>query len=202
MPGVEPLPQISLPAEASQLLALVEQGMGFVPNSILTMARVPGLFEGVVAISRAVVLGGFVRPELAQMVAHVASTAAGCRYCQAHTVHGANRLGVDEQKLEQLWEFESSEFFDDAERAALRLALHAGTTPNAVSDEDFVALRRHFNDDQIAAIVGVISIFGFLNRWNDTMATALEEGPRSFGDRVLGKRGWTSGKHDSNSDSD
>ncbi len=76
MPGVEPLPQTSLPVEASQLLALVEQGMGFVPNSILTMARVPGLFEGVAAISRAVVLGGLVRPELAQMVAHVASTAA------------------------------------------------------------------------------------------------------------------------------
>ena len=44
-------------------------------------------------------------------------------------------------------------------------------------------------------IVGVIAAFGFLNRWNDTMATPLEDEPIEVGERLLAKRGWSAGKH-------
>jgi hypothetical protein len=44
-------------------------------------------------------------------------------------------------------------------------------------------------------IVGVIAMFGFMNRWNDTMATPLEEEPTHVGERFLAKGGWTVGKH-------
>ena len=38
---------------------------------------------------------------------------------------------------------------------------------------------------QIVQIVGVISLFGFLNRWNDTVATQLESAPSEFAHGVL-----------------
>jgi hypothetical protein len=41
----------------------------------------------------------------------------------------------------------------------------------------------------------VISLFGWLNRWNDTMATELEEVPLAFGSKHLAARGWNAGKH-------
>ena len=123
------------------------------------------------------------------------SAAAGCRYCQAHTVAHAEHLGVDPAKLAELWSFETSDHFDDAERAALRLALHAGQHPNAVTDADFDDCRRHYTDDQITAIVAVCALFGFLNRWNDTMATTLEAAPATVAQRVLAPQGWTAGKH-------
>jgi hypothetical protein len=41
----------------------------------------------------------------------------------------------------------------------------------------------------------VISAFGFLNRWNDTVATALEELPTTFAERELSPAGWQLGKH-------
>ena len=129
------------------------------------------------------------------MVAQVASTAAGCRYCQAHTAHSAERLGVSEEKLADLWMFETSDHFDDAERAALRLAFHAGSQPNVATDEDFADCAVHFDDAQISAIVATISLFGYLNRWNDTMATDLEDSPTRFGERVLAPNGWEAGKH-------
>ena len=44
-------------------------------------------------------------------------------------------------------------------------------------------------------IVGVISLFGFLNRWNDTMATPLEAEPTEIGERFLAKGGWTDKNH-------
>jgi alkylhydroperoxidase family enzyme len=140
-------------------------------------------------------MNGLISEELAQMIAHVTSSAAGCRYCQAHTVAHAEHLGGGADKLADLWVFETSERFDDAERAALRLALHAGQSPNAVTDAVFAECRRYYSDDQITAIVAVCALFGFLNRWNDTMATTLESVPQQSAERHLANAGWTPEKH-------
>ena len=181
--------------EFEEGLELLEQVMGFVPNSVMTMARVPGLVPAFQGLGVATLYNGLISIELAQMVALMASMASGCRYCQAHTGHSAERVGVDPDKLEAIWEFETSDYFDEAERAALRLAFHAGQVPNVASDADFAACRKHFSDDQVAAIVGVCAFFGFLNRWNDTMATKLEDSPKEFAARVLTTGGWEVGKH-------
>ncbi len=194
MARIEPLSRQDLP-QFEDGFAIVEQTMGFVPNSMFTMARVPGLLEGFQALAFAVMGNQLVPRPLGQMVAQVASTAAGCRYCQAHTGHTAERLGVAPEKLADLWTFESSPHFDDAERAALRLALHAGSVPNVSTEEDFVECRKHFDEAQIASIVATISLFGYLNRWNDTMATDLEPSPTEFGETVLADAGWEIGKH-------
>jgi alkylhydroperoxidase family enzyme len=96
---------------------------------------------------------------------------------------------------EALWEYETSPQFSAAERAALRVAQGAAQVPNAVTDEDFGELKRHYSDAQIVDIVAVIALFGFLNRFNDTMATELESSPIEAGKRFLAQKGWTVGKH-------
>lgn len=194
MARVDPLSRESL-AEHEDGLALAEAMMGFVPNSMFTMARVPNLLPAFQGLAAAVFTNELIPRGLGQMVAMVTSAGAGCRYCQAHTGHTAERMGIDAAKLENIWEFETSEHFDEAERAALRLAFHAGQVPNAATDEDFAECRKHYSDDQIAAIVSFIALFGYLNRWNDTMATDLEDSPKSFGERVLSDQGWEIGNH-------
>ena len=144
--------------------AMVEQMMGFVPNSMFTMARVPGLLPAFQGLGAAVLGNGLISRELGQMVAHVASTAAGCQYCQAHTGHTAERNGVDGEKLAVIWEYETSSLFTEAERAALRIAQGSGSVPNGATDEMFAAAREHYTDDQLAAIVAVASFFGYLNQ--------------------------------------
>ena len=194
MARIDPLPLTELTAHSDRF-AMVESLMGFIPNSMPTMARVPGLVEAFSAMGQAVIANPQLPMELNQMVAHIASSAAGCRYCQAHTAHNAENLGVSDEKLADLWNWESSEHFTEAERAALTLAFHGGSVPNLVTDDDIAALREHFDDDQIAGLVATISMFGFLNRWNDTMATDLEDKPTAFGQRVLADSGWEPGKH-------
>lgn len=194
MARIDPLPREEL-AEFEPGFAMVEEMMGFVPNSMFTMPRVPGLLPAFQALGVAVMANGLISRELNQMVAQVASSAAGCRYCQAHTAHTAERLGVSDEKLADLWLFETSEHFDDAERAALRLAFKAGSQPNVATAEDFEACAEFYDEAQISAIVATVSFFGFLNRWNDTMATDLEEHPMAFGERVLTGSGWEAGKH-------
>jgi alkylhydroperoxidase family enzyme len=127
----------------------------------------------------------------------MASHAAGCQYCVAHQVSGALRLDVSEAKLAAIWDYETSPLYTDKERVALEYALAAGTVPNEVSDGLFDRLKLHWSEDQIVELTGAIALFGFLNRFNDSMATPLE--PEAIGDaqRILGKARWTPGKHSS-----
>jgi len=138
---------------------------------------------------------GKVDLKLKRLIAHVASRSAGCRYCMAHTAEGAAKLGVDQQKLDAVWNYQTSPLFSAAERAALDVAVAAGCVPNAVTDEMSMELRKHWSDDQVVEIVGVIAMFGFLNRWNDTLATPLEDEPLEFGQAHLAAHGWDAGKH-------
>ena len=86
-----------------QSLGLAEAAMSFVPNSIKIMARNPALLNGFLMLSNAV-LGptSKLNPALRQMIAHVTSAAAGCRYCQAHTAHGTERHRVDAAEIEAI----------------------------------------------------------------------------------------------------
>jgi len=174
-----------------------EDVLGFVPNSMKVMARLPTVGAAFVALSDAVIFA----PEmttpliLRRMVQHIASYAAGCLYCQAHTAKIVGELSDDEQKLEMIWEFETSPLFSDAERAALRFAMEAASVPNMVTDASMDALRAHFTDQQITELLACISLMGFMNRWNDTLATTLEEGPRATADKSLGAKGWSVGQH-------
>lgn len=194
MAHVDPMSRESL-GEFEPMFELIESAMGFVPRSMLTMARKPGLLQAFAGLSFSVLGPGKIEPELKSLVSHVASRSAGCIYCQAHTAHTAHRNGASEEKLKAAFDYEESPLFDDRERAALQLARYAALTPNATTPEHFEALRAHFDEEEMVELVAVISLFGWLNRWNDTMATTLEAGPAAFGEQVLGSGGWQVGKH-------
>ena len=104
-------------------------------------------------------------------------------------------MGVDDKKLAAVWEYQSSPLYTEAERAALDFAFAASVVPNAVTDGSFEDLRKHWSEQQIVEIVGTIAMFGFLNRWNDTMGTPLEEKAMATGQKYLARGGWAPGKH-------
>lgn len=181
--------------EYRSLEALCVETLGFVPNSVLAMLRVPGLAQGLGALNGAVMGMGRVDKAFKRLIAHMASRAAGCQYCMAHTAAGAQLHGISADKLDALWSFERSALFTPAERVALELALAAGQVPNGVDDALFSRVREHWSEEQILEIVGVVSLFGFLNRWNDTLATPLEAHPVAVAERHLAPHGWVPGKH-------
>ncbi len=194
-PRLTPLAEDHSP-EMQQLLEGSRKRMGFVPNSQRIMQRKPKLLNAYSQLTAAIWdPEGKVDAKLKRLIAHVASRAAGCQYCVAHTADGAARLGVDQQKLDAVWDYQTSPLFSAAERAALDVAVAAGCVPNAVTDEMFMELRKHWSDEQIVEIVAVIALFGFLNRWNDTLATPLEEEPLDYGEKHLASQGWDAGKH-------
>jgi len=170
--------------------------MGFIPNSMRILGHRPDIMKAFGPLAYAIMgPGGSLSPELRNLVAQMASKASGCLYCQAHTAHSSLSAGVSSEKEEALWTYESSPIFTAAERAALRVANLGALVPNMVSDEDFEELGRYYSTGEIVEIVSVIAFFGFLNRFNDTMATPLEGKPMEAAEKYLTKQGWTPGKH-------
>jgi uncharacterized peroxidase-related enzyme len=197
MAQVAPLPREQVEDLADYFVPL-EERMGFLPNSVLTMARKPDLVRAFSSLGRAVYAPTKNVPlSLKNMVAHVASSVAGCRYCMAHTASNANRPAgkVEQEKIERLWAFETDRIFSEKERVTLSFAAAAASVPNTTGPEHFAALRKFYDDNDIVEIMGVIAYFGFLNRWNDTMATDLESRPLEIGETQLKAGGWTPGKH-------
>ena len=199
MPLVAPLPADHDPAVA-ELARFFEGTLGFAPNSVLTMMRRPALARAFTELNRAVMTNeGRVTSELKRLVGHVASRVAGCRYCEAHTIRAAARFGTaegaDAARLDAVWQFRDSPLFTPAERAALEFAAAAASVPGAVDSAIAAGLREHWDDGEIVEITGVVALFGFLNRWNDAMATELEAPAAADGQRWLAPQGWQPGKH-------
>jgi uncharacterized peroxidase-related enzyme len=194
-PRLAPLAQETSPDLREQFDVMAKR-MGFVPNSVLIMQRNPNMVRAFVQMATAIwAPGGQVDVRFKRLISHVTSRAAGCQYCMAHTAEGAARLGVEQQKIDAVWDYQTSPLFNAAERAALDIAAAAGCVPNAVTDDMFSELRKHWSEEQIVEIVGVIAMFGFLNRWNDTFATPLEASPIEFGEKHLAAQGWDAAKH-------
>ena len=195
MAHMNPLPADHSP-DLAEDFAIFERILGFVPNSLLTMQRVPGMMKGFGELTKAVMdPNGAVDLGFMRLVAHFASRAAGCQYCEAHSLIAAEIHGISPEKLEAVWEYRESPLYSEAERVALDFALAAGSVPNAVDAELMARMKEHWNEEQIVQILGAVSLYGFLNRWNDSMATDLEEAPVAMGEKVLARGGWTGSKH-------
>lgn len=194
-PRLAPLPESHSP-ELKENFEFSKKNLGFVPNSMLIMQRKPKLVKAFSQVSQAIwdpqseVSLGFKR-----LVGHVASRAAGCIYCMAHTAGGALHFGVEARRLAAVWEYRTSPLFTEAEPVALDFALAAASVPNDVTDEMFADMREHWSENQIVEIAAVVAYFGFLNRWNDTMGTPLESEPIAVGEKFLAAHGWKAGKH-------
>jgi uncharacterized peroxidase-related enzyme len=180
--------------ELEELFAHYDETLSFVPNSLVTMARRPEILRAFSELITQVWNSGTLPKPLKPLIGIVSSVAAGCRYCQAHEAIDARERGIADQKIEAIWDFGRSPLFDEGERAALRFARDASLVPNEVTPAHFEELRRHWDDGQIVEILAVVGVFGFLNRWNDTMATDLEDEPLGFASARYGEH-WEPGKH-------
>ncbi len=196
MPHMDPLPFDKVPDDIRERFEHYRKTRGFTPNSIRTMTRRPAIVRAFMQLNQAVLYEGTVPEELKMLVSLIASQSAGCRYCQAHMANLSKIYKASEEKISKVWEFESSELFSDAERAALRLAVHGAMAPSQATREHFAEVYKYFDEGQVVEIVASVALFGFLNRWNDTMATELEELPAEVAGATLGgSYGWESGKH-------
>jgi uncharacterized peroxidase-related enzyme len=195
MPLVNPLPA-DHDSETKKLAEFFNETLGFCPNSVLTMQHRPAISKAFINLNMAVMENkGNVTSALKRMIGWVSSNVTGCRYCQAHTIRAAERYGAEQEQLDNIWEYKTHASFSDAERIALDFSVAATLVPNAVTAAIKTELYKYWTEGDIVEMLGVISLFGYLNRWNDSMGTVVEDGAIESAVKYLGKTGWEKGKH-------
>lgn len=195
MPLVKPLAS-DHNEEVAELARFFNETLGFCPNSVLTMQRRPAIAKAFISLNMAVMANdGEVTAEQKRLIGYITSANTGCRYCEAHTILAAERYGGTEERLAKIWSFRESDLYTAAEKAAFEFALAASSVPNAVDDNISAELNKYWNEGEIVEILGVVSLFGYLNRWNDSMGTTMETGAVDAGERLLSESTWTRGKH-------
>jgi uncharacterized peroxidase-related enzyme len=193
-PLVAPLPETDPAIE--ELVKFYNETLGFCPNSVKTMQRRPHIAQAFIQMNKAVMENqGKVTSAMKRLIAYVSSYITGCQYCQAHTIRAAERYGASEDQLHHIWKYQTHPAFSPAERAALDFAVAASSVPNGVNESIKANLHAYWDDGDIVEIAGVVALFGYLNRWNDSMGTELEEGAKASGHLYLADQGWTGGKH-------
>ena len=192
---VKPLKDIKDP-EIKKLVDFFNETLGFCPNSVLTMLRRPNLAKSFVKLNMAVMENhGELTSEFKRLIAFISSNTTGCRYCQAHTIRAAERYGATEDRLLNVWDFKNHDSFTKAEKAALQFTQEASSIPVTIDPVTEKNLKLFWSEDDVVEIMGVIALFGYLNRWNDVMGTTIETDAISSAQELLEGIHWEIGKH-------
>jgi alkylhydroperoxidase family enzyme len=125
----------------------------------------------------------------------MASVAGGCQHCQAHGAYTLHLMAVEADRIRDIWTFEQSAVFTEAEKAAMRLARDGARVPNLVEPWHFAQLRRFYSDRQIVEMLAVLSLAGWFSRWNNSIATVTDQESVEWAQANLQAVGWTLGKH-------
>ncbi len=196
MPNILPLTLDELTPEMRERMEASHERTGYYSNAQLTLARRPEVAKAVQNLQQSIGGSSTVPMQTMFMVAELTSKIAGCRHCQSHVAKNLSRQGVDANKIRAIWEYQTSDLFDDKERAALDLAFAAAQRPSMAGPEQFDRLREvGYVEAELVDLMAMISLFGFLTCWNDSVATETEAAPVEFATEVLGGMGWEPGKH-------
>lgn len=170
--------------------------LGFVPNTELTMARMPRSTKALIDFVGSIYNNSVVGQPMLMLCGLLASSSAGCMYCSTHNANAASELGVEAQKIAAVWEFQTNPIFSERERAALNLAFKACQTPSGVEASDFERMSEHFSETETTEILMAVCHFGIFNRFNDSIAATIEPTPLAFCKANLPKEHWQAGVHD------
>lgn len=106
---------------------------------------------------------------LRELVCLRASQINGCAPCVDIHTKEATAAGESQLRLNLVAAWRETDLFTDTERAALALAEEGTRIADAasgVSDDTWAAVRKHFGDDQIAALIALIGLTNAVNRLN------------------------------------
>ncbi len=193
-PYLSPLKREDVP-ELEDTFRITEEYLGFSANDVLTMARLPAATKAYIEFAIAVIQEATIDPQLIQLITLIASAVSGCRYCTAHSANNCNDAGVDAQKISAVWEYQASPLFSEKERVALDFAFKAAQSPSTLEQSDYDHAKQFFNETELTEIILVVCQMGFFNRWNDSVATTLEQKPMKFSQQALPEEHWQVGKH-------
>ena len=131
----------------------------------------PDAMEAIHGLFKATSRGGV--PQRTLELVHLrASQVNGCSACVDSGARSAKKAGETDERLFAVATWREAPYFTDAERAALALAEAAtrlSDRADAVPDEIWEEAARHYDEQQLAALILWIATTNLFNRLNVTI---------------------------------
>ena len=131
---------------------------------------VPGALDALQQLAASATTAG-IPPTTLYLSQLRASQINGCSICVDIHSRELEHAGESGERINMVAAWREAPYFDDAERAALALteaATRLADRPEAVSDEVWDEAARHYDEDQLAALVVAIAAINAFNRLNAT----------------------------------
>ena len=129
---------------------------------------VPGAMDALQAMSKAVSRVR-ISPRLLELMHLRASQINGCGVCAVQHPKIARKLGETDDRIFAVAAWRDAPFFSDAERAALALTeavTRIADSPDPVPDDVWDEAARHYDEQELAALVLSIATINVWNRLN------------------------------------
>lgn len=147
--------------------------IGHMPNYLRALSPMPGAAEAFAHLTRALLLGGTLEPEM--------KMAMGLRMAQMHdspyvAAHMERLLRATARGQVMLSTIQSGNLdsLNPADRLALSYADGLTRGVHGVSDRDFVTVRGYFNDAQIVEMTMTVCYFNYFDRFANALNLPVE----------------------------
>lgn len=164
--------------EARIFFGHVEGLMGRVANALRVAAQVPEIAQPLVGFMIPTLrteITNNVPVRIKTLVILKTSFLNGCSYCIGHNSSLGRSLGFSDEEIEAIdGDYQNSDFFSPAERAAMAWAEYLTERSYRQHPEAMPELKKHFSEPQIVEITMVSGFFNFWNRFVDSLQVDLE----------------------------
>ncbi len=168
---ITPVDPTQAEGHAKELLSVVKQKLGMVPNALKTMARSPAVLEGYLGFTGA--LGkGTLRAKDRERIALVVSQTNGCEYClSGHSLTG-KMAGLNPEQIRAAREGKAD---DGKSQALLNLTQNLLERRGNVSDEQLAEARQAgLTDAELVEVVGNVAVMTLTNFLNQLAHTDVD----------------------------
>jgi alkylhydroperoxidase family enzyme len=142
-----------------------------------TVANAPNLLRRFVELANELRNGTQLDPKLRELALMTVGRLTGAEYEFVHHWNMSLRIGVKQEQLEHLADFETSPAFNDRERAVMRYAAEA-TQNVKVADATFGALREFLDNRRIMELVMNVAFYNAVARVIVPCGVELEPGAK------------------------
>jgi alkylhydroperoxidase family enzyme len=139
------------------------------PESQAIRAHVPDVLRSLSKSWQVAFREGVMDHSIKELCRLYVSKTVECEYCGSQRSHTAQAQGVTEDHVDDLLEFESSDRYDEREKAALAYASALAWAPCEAGDEVWSRLREHFRDDEILELGYFVGLTFGQQRWIKTL---------------------------------
>ena len=140
----------------------------------LALANIPNLLDPLLTFTREMREGAAIEARLRELAIMTVALVSGASYEFNHHWNSALKAGVRLEQLEQLADAQTSDAFEERERAIVRYAREA-TLSLKVSDETWSALRRHFSVRETMDVVMAVAWYNAVARILLPMEIEMED---------------------------